>query len=194
MTVCITGWGSKIAEEFRRLTDEECIRGDWQGPEFPLDCRRYLFCHGMLMPKRAEDQTECEREQSWIANYISTAGRCDGIIASNPKARMCVIGSESGYRGSFDGTYAEAKAAMHLYIEERRCKPHQQLVGISPGIIGDCGMTTRREDVLNVERRRKEHPMQRFATAREVAKLAHFLLYDGPYISGTIVRMHGGQK
>ena len=116
------------------------------------------------------------------------------ILATNSAARICVIGSESGYRGSYDGTYAEAKAVLHHYIEATCLRPGQQLVGISPGIIADAGMTTRRMDTENLARRLEEHPKRRFLVAREVARMAQTLLYDQPYISGTIIRMHGGAK
>lgn len=144
-----------------------------------------------------EDQSEAERNEGWTVNFISIACACDWIISGNPHARICIIGSESAYRGSFDETYAVAKHAMHMYVEGRKLKsPTQQLVAISPGIIGDCGMTTRRRDVANVARRRREHPKGRFLMARDVARMAQVLLYgDGmDYVSGTVVRMHGGEK
>lgn len=55
-------------------------------------------------------------------------------------------------------------------------------------------MTTRRQDLRNLARRREAHPLGRFLKAREVAQMAHFLLYLAPYVSGTVVRMHGGVK
>ena len=58
------------------------------------------------------------------------------ILATNPSARICIIGSESAYRGSFDGTYAKSKAAIHRYVEATPTHGQQQLVAISPGIIG----------------------------------------------------------
>ncbi len=195
MSVCITGWRTKIAEEFRALLPE-CDEPVWG---LPLDAGlpvadRYLFCHGLLRPKSTEDQTQAERDESWLVNYISIATHCDRIIITNPSARICVIGSESGYRGSFDGIYAEAKAALHLYVEGKRLGPGQQLVAISPWIIGDCGMTLRRKDTGNLDRKMRGHPMGRFITAFEVAEMAHHLLYHQPYVTGTVIRMHGGLR
>jgi NAD(P)-dependent dehydrogenase (short-subunit alcohol dehydrogenase family) len=195
MSICITGWRSKIAEEFRALIpgDEEALWGKPLEPDFPR-ADRYLFCQGLLRPKRMEDQTQAERDESWLVNYISIATWCDWIFASNPRARVCVIGSESAYRGSFDEAYAVSKAALHRYVEGRKIGPNQQLICISPGIIEDAGMTTRRKDTGNVIRRKALHPMKRFATSREVAELAYHLLYRQAYVSGTVVRMHGGLK
>ena len=104
-----------------------------------------------------------------------------------------MIGSESGFAWGFDGAYAGAKAALHCYVENKPLRPKQQLVCIAPGIIEDAGMTERRMDKENLEKRRKDHPKHRFLTSDEVAKLAHFLLYvDQGYISNVVIRMNGG--
>ena len=196
MTICISGWRSKIAEEFRALLprDEETIWGKPCEPDFPM-ADRYLFCNGLLRPKRMEDQTQDERGEGWLVNFVSITTQCDWIIRANENARICVIGSESAYRDSFDGIYAVSKQAVHSYIEGKKLRsPGQQLVAISPGIIEDCGMTTRRLDTGNLDRRRAGHPKGRFLRAREVALLAHHLIYENEYISGTVIRMHGGLR
>ena len=109
MNICISGWRSKIAEEFRALLPaaEKPIWGKPCEPDFPR-VDRYLFCNGLLRPKRMEDQTQDERDEGWLVNFISIATKCDWIIADNMNARICVIGSESAYKDSFDGTYAVA--------------------------------------------------------------------------------------
>ena len=196
MTICISGWRSKIAEEFRALLprDDPPIWGKPCEPDFPT-ADRYLFCNGLLRAKSVEDQTQEERDEGWLVNFISIATQCDWIIQGNPNARICIIGSESAYKDSFDGTYAVAKQALHSYVEGKKLRaPGQQLVAISPGIIEDCAMTTRRRDKKNLERRRSGHPKVRFLMAWEVAGLAHHLLYEQPYISGTVIRMHGGLR
>ena len=192
--LCIYGWNSRISEELRRLLPEKetAVRGDLN--EAPPEALRYLFAVGVLYPKRLKDQTEAERAESWRVNCEAVVRLCDDILAHNPAARICVIGSESAYRGSFDGGYARAKRHLHRYIEEKRIGPRQQLVGVSPGIIADAGMTLRRADKDNLAERRDAHPMKRFLTAMEVGKMAHHLLYEQPYVSGTVVRMHGGDS
>lgn len=202
MSVVITGWRSEISKAFRALLqsatlhrgrEETTIRGTVGSGVFPVDKERYLFCHGLLRSKTALEQTPEERAEGLLANLTSTVAHCDEIIARNPLARICVIGSESGYRGSYDGVYAAAKAALHHYVEHKRIRTmDQQLVAISPGIIEDAGMTMRREDIERLEQRRRCHPKGRFLLAAEVAAMAHFLLYHAPYVSGTVVRMHGG--
>ncbi len=196
MSICITGWRSKIDEEFRALLPggEEAVWGKPAEPDFPV-ADRYLFCHGLMRAKSMEDQTQEARDEGWLINFISTATQCDWIISGNINARICVIGSESAWRDSFDGTYAVSKQAIHSYVEGKKLRsPGQQLVAISPGIIEDCGMTTRRRDLGNLARRRDAHPKGRFLMAKEVASLAITLLYHQPYISGTVIRMNGGDR
>lgn len=196
--IVITGWRSAIAVEFRRIigVGEMPQRGDWLNDQnaFPLHAERYLFCQGLLRPKRFHEQTADEVREGYRVNCASVIGACEAIFACNDRARVCIIGSESGYRGSFDGTYAAAKGDLHGYVERKAIGPHQQLVAISPDIIGDAGMTMRRSDADNLERRRLEHPKGRFLSSAEVAEMAKFLLFGSDYVTGTIVRMHGGRK
>ncbi len=197
MTVVITGWHSRIADEFRNLIDDDPALGAHCGdPGFPLYAERYLFCQGLLRARAAEEQTDVEIAESVRVNYSSVQRTCNSILEVNDGARICIVGSESAYRGSFDGVYAASKALLHEYVEKTvLSSPDQQLVAISPGIISDAGMTLRRTDTTTLERRRREHPKQRFLTAKEVATMAYVLLYvDAGYTSGTVVRMHGGQK
>lgn len=195
MSVVITGWRSRIAQEFRNLIPEEAaIWGKPLEPGFPVHHPRYLFCHGLLRPKRKEDQSEFEIGEGYKVNLHSVTQQCNRIFAANRWARICIIGSESGYRGSFDEVYADAKRALHGYVETKEIGPGQQLVCISPGIISDCGMTLVRKDRDALEQRRADHPKGRFLTAAEVAKMAYTLLYEQDYITGTVIRMHGGLK
>ena len=197
MTIVITGWRSAISEEFRRLlpSKEVVIRGKPLEPDFPMKAHRYLFCQGLLRPKRYEDQTDDEIAEGLEVNYRSIVRICDELFATNDLARVCIIGSESGYRGSFDENYANAKARLHAYVESKILRtPYQQLVAISPGIIEDCRMTMVRQDKDNLARRREEHPKKRFLRAEEVAQMARILLYFQDFVSGTVIRMHGGLK
>ncbi|BCH33140.1 hypothetical protein MesoLjLc_50700 [Mesorhizobium sp. L-8-10] len=198
MTIVITGWQSRITEEFRQIlpTKEVVIHGKPLEPNFPVTAERYFFCHGLLRPKRIADQTDAEIAEGLEVNFHSIACACDRIIETTDFARICIIGSESGYRGSFDENYAAAKAKLHGYIETKELRtPGQQIVGISPGIIEDAGMTLRRTDVENLERRKQEHPKKRFLLAREVAQLAKTLLYfQSDHITGVVIRMHGGLR
>lgn len=193
----ILGWKSAIAESFRQITEHwdadgyaECRLGTSL-----RRCDKLLVCTGMLVGRQAHSLSPLEQADCMRVNFLGVATFCDDVLAANPSARICVIGSESGFSGSFDMAYAGAKAALHLWVETKRLEPSQQLVAIAPGIIADAGMTTRREDVANLERRAASHPKQRLLAAQEVASLAAWLLGpDGSYVSGTVVRMNGGER
>lgn len=192
--VVITGIKSNISQNFIKLLGEVNIHGvRAESIEDYLWADKYLFCQGVLYPKQEEDQSEQEREHSKFVNFQSIADACDMILAGNPRARICIIGSESGYRGSFDGNYAKYKKMIHEYIETAPIQfPTQQIVGLAPTIIEDTAMTQNRKDQDNLDRRRKEHPMGRFLKSSEVASMAYTLLYKQPYINKTVIRMHGG--
>jgi NAD(P)-dependent dehydrogenase (short-subunit alcohol dehydrogenase family) len=192
--LAITGWNSQIVIELRGLLDDEedCIRATYDA--MPLDADRYFFCAGLLLPKRIEEMTGEEYIKTFAVNYSYPMLACESIFEANPRARICVMGSESGYSGSYNMLYASAKKALHKYVETKKLKPDQQLVCVSPGIIGNAGMTMRRTDTVVLAVREAKHPKQRFVTSLEVARLVRFLLYeDQGYICNTVIRMNGGE-
>jgi 3-oxoacyl-[acyl-carrier protein] reductase len=191
--LAITGYGSNIVTELKSLLprDEVLDRID---KDYPIDADRYLLCAGVLRPKRITEQTSAEMEETWHINFIRPILICEHVLDNNPDARICIIGSDSGFKWSYDGAYAGAKAALHRYIETKKLEhPNQQLVGIAPSIIEDSRMTASRTDIENLKHRRETHAKKRFLSAMEVAKLVHYLLYvDEGYISGTVIHMDGG--
>lgn len=160
----------------------------------PRTAERYLLVAGYLAGGRIDELDEDELARTWEVNFAHAAQAITEIMASNERARICVISSESGISGSFDMAYAGAKAAMNLFVETTRLRyPRQQLVGIAPSIVSDAGMTTRRTDLHILGRRLQHHPKKRFASSLEVALLAHTLLYGSDFISGVVIRMNGGE-
>jgi NAD(P)-dependent dehydrogenase (short-subunit alcohol dehydrogenase family) len=193
--LAITGFRSRISQEVIRLLWRKDYAQRFDPAMSPLDANRYLFCAGVLAGKSAATVQDGEIEAMLSVNFSRVVLDCERILEANPEARICIIGSESGYSGSFDRIYSGSKAAIHSYIETRRLRPHQQLVGVAPGIIEDAGMTLRRTDHANLEKRKACHPKQRFVTSEEVARLILFLLYeDRGYISNTVIRMNGGER
>ena len=194
MTTVLLGYRSQIAQEFDLLatTDEEAICGSFEFPE--LRASHYLICQGFISGKKITEQSSLELQDSWNVNYVDIVKFLDLLFQMNSEARVCVIGSASGQTGSYDMAYAGAKAALHLYIKTKKLSQWQQLVGIAPSIIENAGMTIRRSDRHNLDLRKEQHPKRRFLQAIEVARLAHFLLYqDEGYITGTVINMHGGE-
>lgn len=194
MAIGISGFNTTIAQRFCGLLPEsesihaETIRG------MPTNLERYLICTGFLAGDKIGQLSRGELIDSWEINYTYVARACDEIIERSPEARICIIGSESGISGSYDMAYAGAKAAIHLYIETKKLAyPRQQIVGIAPTIIWDSSMTQRRGDKAKVEDRAFLRRRGEWLDAADVAKLAHFVLYqDRGNICNTIIRMTGG--
>ncbi len=159
----------------------------------PVDADRYLLAAGFMSGQSPSDISRVDRMKTLAVNCLSVQTICQHVLEQNPLARICVVGSESGYSGSYDESYAEAKRAAHEFIEGFPIGSGQQLVGVAPSIIKDSGMTQRRKDLANLGNLENTHPKGRFLAAKEVARLIHFLLYqDLGYITGTVVRINGG--
>lgn len=193
--ICIRGASSPLAVAVSELLPEgEQITVVGRG-ETVTRGERHLFCQGILTPRPIENQSQQEISKSFWVNAGEIIRQCDLIIENNRDARICLIGSESGFAWSYDGAYAAAKAALHKYVETKRIRWHnQQLICIAPSIIGDGGMTLRRGDGDKLVEREQRHPKKRFLTCAEVAKLIYHVLYvDEGYLSGVVIRMNGGQ-
>ena len=191
--LAVTGIRSRIVEELRKLlpADEEVV--SMYDRVWPPAAERYLLCAGLLRPKSLIEQEADEVAESVRVNCIEPMLLCDEVLRYIPNARICVIGSESGFTWSHDGAYAAAKAALHKYVETKKLKPDQQLICVAPSIIGDSRMTEARKDTDNLEQRRLANPKQRFLKSVEIARLVHFLLYvDEGYTTGTVIRVNGG--
>lgn len=186
----IRGSHTTIAQALRALITDPVLELG-RGATTHL-CDRYLFAAGLAT---TETRSNDPLSEVWWANAGEVIQACDAIFARNPIARVCVIGSEAAYSPSFDHAYAAAKAAVHRYVESKRLGPSQQLVAIAPALIADAGMTARRSDTEELERRRMAHPQQRWVTSAEVAQLVQYLLYvDRGYLTGTVIRLHGGGR
>lgn len=191
----VTGYGSKIVKELIKILPEEenLTRIGWDLSDDIPECGRYLLCAGVIRPKMLEQQTASEIAESINCILIGPMRMCDEILKENDGARICVIGSESGFSWSYDGVYAASKAALHRYVETKKLGQKQQLVCVAPSIIEDSGMTESRKDVDNLRQRMEKHPKRRFLKASEVARLVHFLLYqDEGYLSSQVIRFNGG--
>lgn len=193
--IYVRGAKSAIAQELDTLCHVVPVE---RGEQMPVSGDRYLFCAGLIRQKRITDQTEAEIAETFMVNAGSVIKECDRLLAVNPNARICIIGSESGFKGSFDASYAASKAAVHKYVETKRLPfPGQQIACIAPTHILNTGMCERRnaDGVEAMEKRRLEHQKQRWLQPVEVARLAHYLLcVDEGYLTNIVIRMNGGQN
>jgi NAD(P)-dependent dehydrogenase (short-subunit alcohol dehydrogenase family) len=191
VSVGIAGSGSTIARAFRTLLPSgEQVVAD-RLSDMPADLDRYFVCAGFLAGKTLSEIGLEDAWATWDRNFIAPARFCDRVLRSNPRARICLMGSESGFKGSHDMAYAGAKAALHLYVETKRLEhPGQQLVAISPTIILDTNMTRRRTDKKALEARAAATRHGRWLDAAEVASLAYQALFAAtPFLSNTIIRL-----
>jgi len=155
-----------------------------------------VFCAGVIYPLQITSQTPDLIFDSLAVNLVCVMQMCEHVLNHNPYARIVVIGSESGNKGSFDNTYAASKAGLHSYVRNRTLShPGQQIVAVAPTIIEDTRMTQDRNDLDTVVDRAKKEPKQRLLQAKEVAECIYFLLYKHKgYITNTIIEMNGGKR
>ena len=74
----------------------------------------------MIIPKHHLNKSSNEKIKQIRINLLSTIEIVEIALKYNKKAKIFIMGSESGKKGSFDIIYALTKAALHKYIEERR--------------------------------------------------------------------------
>ncbi len=192
--ICVRGADSEIAKALDRLYPIMAVS---RGEPMPSTARRYLFCVGKLEQKTIRYQTEEEIADTFWVNTAQVIRECDWLLETNPKARICVVGSDSGFKGSFDAVYAAAKAGLHNYVNTKRLHhPYQQLVCIAPSMVAGTQMNKNRnaDGKAALDERLRRHPKGRMVTTREVALLIHFLLcVDEGFTTGVTIRMNGGE-
>jgi short-subunit dehydrogenase len=155
----VTGARSQIIHELADITGEQMVRldMDYADPGAPLpewlpDTRYFVLAAGVLHGKRILELTSPQIIECLAVNTVNVIRLCEHLLERRDDAAICVVGSESGWKGSYDQLYAASKAAVHAYIKTRRVTGrYQQLVGIAPPIIMDAGMTTRRPDFEQIK-------------------------------------------
>ena len=178
--LAVTGFRTTIVRELAKLIDchvarisADLSRLDTEF-DIPPAANHFVLAAGVLWQRQTAEQTAGEIATSLAVNMVNVVRLCESILATKPDARIVVIGSESASKGSFDQTYAVAKAGVHAYCRWRQVLPTQLLVCLAPPIISDSGMTKKRHDYPAVLFQRKH------VTAAQVAKSVRSLLYDAP--------------
>jgi NAD(P)-dependent dehydrogenase (short-subunit alcohol dehydrogenase family) len=191
--LAVTGRSTTIVQALAGMVDDELVRIDADlsqvGAEFAIPtAERFVLAAGVLVGKPTIEQSPDEIMTGIAVNLVNVIRLCDRILATNKEARICVVGSESGFRGSYDGTYAVAKAAVHRYVEMKALRNGQQLVAVAPHIILNSGMTRARKDYDDFSAEQR----QAFITPREVAECIKFLLWsERAWINNSVIRMAG---
>lgn len=153
---------------------------------------RYFICTGYLAGKKVNEHRYKGTCKSWDINYIDIASFLDRLFQVNKSAKVCVIGSYSGIKGSYDMAYAGAKAALHLYVKTKKLKyPEQNLICLAPTIIEDTNMTQNRNDLEECLERGRNTKLGRWLKAEEVARVANNLI-DEVSLCNSVIEMTGG--
>ena len=110
-------------------------------------------------------------------------------------ARICVIGSQLGTRGSSHGAdYSASKAALEVWarsLAQAVASQGQRVNIIAPGFVDT--------DILAGDSREKRHnreqevPLKRIGTPEDIASTVSFLCGDeSSYITGAVIHVNGG--
>lgn len=160
----------------------------------PVDERLYCVNVGLLVGKQINDASEAEIMNSIKVNLIGVTKLVEHLLKINSDARIVVMGSESGRKGSFDTTYFLSKAALRQFVRQRKVGENQQLVMISPSTIYDSNMTASRADKERLEGYIQQHPKKRFLRMHEIATTLRFVLSaDAAYLTNTEIEINGGK-
>lgn len=154
----------------------------------------YLFVnHGMMSGKRIRDLGVDAIAESVNTNLISylmiveAISRFEGL-------RSVVMSSVSGKRGSYDTLYAGCKGGVDVAIRyyARLVPASSRLNAVAPSIVGDAKMTLVRRDLDVLRRRVEEIPTKQFTSAKDVAGLVYYLLFESENINGQSINIDGG--
>ena len=157
------------------------------------NANNYIILSGFLQAKKITDQSKEEITKSFFINSIGPTLFAESVLNKKPKARIILIGSESGIKGSFDLTYALSKSSLRMYVKQRRVGINQQLLLISPSTIEDLGMTERRNDVERLDQYIKNHPKKRFINSMELTDLIVNIFKSTKYLTNEEICIDGGK-
>jgi len=156
---------------------------------------KLIFLHSVISPKKLQYKTQKEINDQININLVSIIEISEIALKYNKKAKILIMGSESGLKGSFDIIYGLTKSGLHKYAEERKIQfKDQQLICLAPSTIIDGGITIKRKDKRNIKKSINLNPKKRGLKSKEVAKIIHYLLFKGmDYITNTVIHVNGGK-
>jgi hypothetical protein len=155
--------------------------------------RHFIISSGFLQSKPIVSQSSTEISNSFLVNCAGPVIFAEYIFGQVADARIILIGSESGKKGSYDLSYALSKCSLRMYVKNKAVKPFQQLVLISPSTVGDLGMTLRREDISRLEDYKRQHPKGRFLTTSELCDVITSVFGLSCYLTNIEIEVNGGK-
>ena len=207
--VLITGGSSKIGFHLKKMIPKRYNifspkSQDWDLSNLNFDkskinlikkCDKIFLFHSILSNKKHLLKNDHEIHKQLNINLLSKIKICEISLKYNPNARIIIVGSESGLKGSYDIVYALSKASINKYVEERQIlKKGQQLICIAPSTIVDGNMTLKRKDKKNVRKSIKINPKKRGLFSKEVSKLIYDISFNNTdYLTNVVINVNGGK-
>ena len=110
-------------------------------------------------------------------------------------ARICVIGSQLGTRGSSHGAdYSASKAALEVWarsLAQAVASQGQRVNIIAPGFVDTDILAGDSKEKRHI--RKQEVPLKRIGTPEDIASTVSFLCGDeSSYITGVVIHVNGG--
>ena len=207
--ILVTGGSSKIGKEFVKLLPKNIIIKKPNKIEWDLSKDKFnrkqvnliknsdkiVILHSKLSSKSHLKKSFKDITNQICLNLTSIIRICEIALNSNPKARIVILGSESGLKGSYDIIYALTKSSIHKYVEERKIKyKDQQLLCLAPSTISDGKMTLKRKDKKNIKKSININPKKRGIKSKEISIFIYKLLFEiTDYVSNTTIHINGGK-
>tara|TARA_Y100001958_G_C21199791_1_gene526647 strand:- start:320 stop:967 length:648 start_codon:yes stop_codon:yes gene_type:complete len=207
--ILVTGGSSKIGKEFVKLLPKNIIIKKPNKIEWDLSKDKFnrkqvnliknsdkiVILHSKLSSKSHLKKSLKDITNQICLNLTSIIRICEIALNSNPKARIIILGSESGLKGSYDIIYALTKSSIHKYVEERKIKyKDQQLLCLAPSTISDGKMTLKRKDKKNIKKSININPKKRGIKSKEISIFIYKLLFEiTDYVSNTTIHINGGK-
>ena len=207
--ILVTGSSSKIGKEFIKLLPKNIVINNPKRSEWDLSKNKFnkkqlnliknsdkiVILHSKLSSKSHLKKSLKDITDQICINLTSIIRICEIALSTNPKARIIILGSESGLKGSYDIIYALTKSSIHKYVEERKIKyKDQQLLCLAPSTISDGKMTLKRKDKKNVKKSININPKKRGINSKEISIFIYKLLFEiTDYVSNTTIHINGGK-
>ena len=155
-----------------------------------------ILNHGRYDRMATDELTPEQLRQTMETNFTGSYHVWNALsqyMASD--ARMVVVGSQLGIRGSpHGGDYSASKAALHAWARSlaQAVGPKGQRVNIlAPGYI-DTAILAGDSDERRTQRE-NEVPLRRIGTPTDMAGIVSFLVGDdSAYVNGAIIHANGG--
>ena len=155
-----------------------------------------ILNHGSYERVTASELTEGELRRTMEINFFGAFGVWNSLKKQlNDGAKMVVIGSQLGIKGSPHGAdYSASKAALHVWARSlaQDLGPSGKRVNvIAPGYVDTAILAGDSKEKR--EQRNSEVPLKRIGTPSDIAGVVSFLCSeDSAYITGAVIHVNGG--